>query len=117
MIYRDIKAIIHDATQYCVDNSFKVDIRVCEISVYSFPQTWRSTALGFGGFGGQAITRAQTTVVVLEGSVCKAGVVFFDGDLAYGIEDFNDLFENDLHDFNMVSCDFQYKYKNKKLTK
>lgn len=114
MIYKDIKMIIHDAAQYCVDNNFKVDIRDCEISVYSFPQTWGSTSLGFGGFGGQSVTRAQTTVVVLDGSIYSAGIVFFDGDLAYGIENFNELFEKDLHDLNMVSCDFQSKYIKKK---
>lgn len=117
MIYKDTKAIIHDAAQYCIDHNFKVEIRDCEISVYSFPQTWESTALGFGEFGGQATKRAQTTVVVFNGDVYKAGMVFFDGDLAYGIEDFNDLFENDLHDFNMVGCNHQYKYARNKLTK
>lgn len=31
--------------------------------MYMFPQTWNSTALGFDGCGGQAITEAYTTVV------------------------------------------------------
>lgn len=117
MIYKDIKVMIHDAAQYCADHNFKVDIRCCEVGVYSFPQIWGSTALGFGGFGGQVITRAQTTVVVFNDGVYKVGTVFFNGDLAYSIDDFNDLFENDLHDFNMVSCDYQYKYARNKLTK
>jgi hypothetical protein len=34
-----------------------------EIQWVAFPETWPSTALGFGGVGGQAITTAQTYVV------------------------------------------------------
>lgn len=30
----------------------------------SWGESWGSTALGFGGIGGQAITKAQTTVVL-----------------------------------------------------
>lgn len=53
----------------------------CEI--FHFPQTWGSTALGFGGLGGQAITTAYTTVVYgPQGDAC----VYFDGRLAYHIE-------------------------------
>jgi hypothetical protein len=34
-----------------------------KFKMYVFPQTWSSTALGFDGCGGQAITEAYTTVV------------------------------------------------------
>ncbi len=34
----------------------------CEATAM-FPQTWGSTALGFGGLGGQAMTRAYTIVI------------------------------------------------------
>lgn len=50
--------------------------------VYHFPQTWGSTALGFPGIGGQAITRAYTTVVIgPQGDAC----VYFNGRLAYHV--------------------------------
>ncbi|MBA9846839.1 hypothetical protein DEE89_12070 [Ralstonia pickettii] len=38
------------------------DVRQCEIYAM-FVQTWSSTALGFGGLGGQAMTPAYTVVV------------------------------------------------------
>ena len=33
-------------------------------SFYSFPQSWGDTSLGFGGMAGQAITSAQTVVMM-----------------------------------------------------
>lgn len=47
-----------------------------------FPQTWGSTALGFGGIGGQAITEAYT--VIVEGPLGDH-CVYFGGQLAYHI--------------------------------
>lgn len=52
-------------------------------SVVMFEQTWGSTALGFGGVGGQAITSAYT--VVIEGPRGDA-CVYFGGRLAYHIK-------------------------------
>lgn len=50
---------------------------------YAFPQTWGSTSLGFDGIGGQAITRAQTVVVLSENG---AAVVYFGGRFAYSVD-------------------------------
>lgn len=47
-----------------------------------FPQTWGSTALGFGGIGGQAITNAYTIIVECEHTGYRA-VYFGGGKLAY----------------------------------
>lgn len=52
---------------------------------YSFPQTWGSTALGFGGIGGAAMTTAQTVVVMDHGAPVGSAAVFFGGRLAYKI--------------------------------
>jgi hypothetical protein len=52
-----------------------------EIEVYSFPQQWSSTALGFGGIGGQAFTTASTVVVACLDQAC----VYFGGAFAYRI--------------------------------
>lgn len=52
-----------------------------EIEVYSFPQEWSSTALGFGGIGGQAFTTATTVVVACRDEAC----VYFGGSFAYKI--------------------------------
>ncbi|KZC41086.1 hypothetical protein RHOFW510R12_00475 [Rhodanobacter sp. FW510-R12] len=54
-----------------------------ECLVTAFPQLWGSTALGFGGMGGSAMTTAYT--VVVESSVVGQRAVYFgsSGRLAY----------------------------------
>ncbi|MNR71312.1 hypothetical protein D3C71_19270 [compost metagenome] len=53
-----------------------------EVEVVMFPQTWGSTALGYGGIGGAAITSAYTVVVLSQELAC----VYFGGDhLAYTV--------------------------------
>jgi hypothetical protein len=57
-----------------------------------FPQTWSSTALGFGGIGGQAITSAYT--IILE---CNSEyAVYFAGQHAYTVQQPTDKFFRDL---------------------
>lgn len=54
-----------------------------ELEVIVFPQTWGSTALGYGGMGGSAMTPAYTVIVILGTIHC---VYFGDGGrLAYRI--------------------------------
>lgn len=53
-----------------------------EVEVYLFPQTWGSTALGYGGMGGSAITDAYTVVVCSHNTAC---VYFGEGELAYRV--------------------------------
>jgi len=56
-----------------------------DVGVYAmFPQQWSSTALGFGGIGGQAITDAYT--VVLESHQDCGYCVYFGGRFAYRIK-------------------------------
>lgn len=58
-----------------------------DVQVIMFPQTWGSTALGYGGLGGAAMTSAYT-VVVQEGN---CACVYFGGErLAYRVH-YNDL--------------------------
>ena len=59
-----------------------------------FPQVWSSTAMGFGGIGGQAITTAYTTVV--ESDIDTSCCVYFGGQFAYRIERPNEQFFEDL---------------------
>jgi hypothetical protein len=62
-----------------------------DLTVYSmFPQTWGSTALGFGGAGGQAISSAY--VCVIESNLVGGYAVYFGGRLAYVIDRPNVLF-------------------------
>lgn len=68
-----------------------VDVRVTktrrpseyDIEVVVFPQTWGSTALGYGGIGGAAMTPAYTIIVTSGYTSC----VYFGGSrLAYKID-------------------------------
>ena len=70
-----------------------------EVEVYHFPQLWDSTALGFGGVGGQAFTTAYTTVVISN----PAAAVYFGGRLAYKIAEVNSKFMADVHSGSMAA--------------
>lgn len=86
------------------DEPYKIDRqrpRADEVEIYSFPQTWSSTALGFGGIGGQAFTNALTVAVVHGREAC----VYFGGTFAYKIAKRNHQFYDDLraHEMHPVS--------------
>jgi hypothetical protein len=63
-----------------------------DIDVIQFPQTWGSTALGFGGMGGAAMTKAYTTVIICR----ENAAVFFAGRHCYSVDNINDVFKEDL---------------------
>lgn len=70
-----------------------------EFEFTMFLQTWGSTALGFGGIGGQAITSAYTTVIRdIYSDWCG---VFFGEKLAYKIKGPNQTFNEDICRFQM----------------
>ena len=50
-----------------------------DLEVYVFPEIWGSTALGFNGLGGQAMTMAHTVVIAYQNHVA----VYFGGMFAY----------------------------------
>jgi hypothetical protein len=79
-----------------------------EVEVYSFPQTWSSTALGFGGIGGQAMTVAQTTVCVCG----NEAAVYFGRRLAYKVDKVSIGFMNDVRNHNMADRQSANKYRN-----
>lgn len=81
-----------------------------DFEVYAmFSQTWSSTALGFGGIGGQAITQAYTTVVRSDytGEVC----VYFGSRFAYKIERPNATFYTDAANRNMKPVNQRSSYE------
>lgn len=79
-----------------------------ELEVEVFPQVWGSTALGFGGIGGQAMTSAYTAVVQdLNQGWCS---VFFGERLAYLIYNPNDIFFDDLNKRKMRPVYHSYVY-------
>lgn len=71
-----------------------------EVSVIMFPQTWASTALGYGGVGGAAMTTAYTVVVSDRAYAC----VYFgsSGRLAYRVAARSVAFLEDLHIHKLV---------------
>lgn len=73
---------------------------VDEIDIRMFSQTWGSTALGFGGIGGAAMTDAYTVVV----RYSRPAAVYFAGRFAYLIENPNEKFDEDLRRGVMESC-------------
>jgi hypothetical protein len=74
-----------------------------DLTLYSmFPQTWGSTALGFGGIGGQAITSAYVSII--ESNLLGQFAVYFGGQLAYVIERPNEKFMEDIARQQMVDA-------------
>jgi hypothetical protein len=74
-----------------------------DLTVYNmFPQTWSSTALGFGGIGGQAITSAY--VCIIESNLVGGYAVYFGGRLAYVINRPNEKFIEDIQRHRMVDA-------------
>lgn len=65
--------------------------------VITFVQEWGSTSLGFDGVGGDAMTEAVTTIIMLQDRIAhnRFVVVFFADRLAYMCE-MNDVIWNDI---------------------
>jgi len=76
--------------------------------VYTFPQTWGSTAMGFGGIGGASVTTATTTVIISRTRHYAA--VFFGQKLAYEIIKPNAAFFVDLSNFRMADVRLHKNY-------
>lgn len=62
--------------------------------VNMFPQTWGSTALGFGGIGGAAMTTAYT--IILSSNLNGEYLVYFGPQFAYKIIQPSDAFFEDI---------------------
>lgn len=95
----DLKLIHERFWNAIKDNEEKYKNYFPEFLMYVFPQTWGSTALGFEGIGGQAITSAYTTVVIDE--LFGWSGVFFGERLAYVIYNPNQHFFEDLKNGTM----------------
>lgn len=79
-----------------------------ECNITMFTQVWGSTALGFGGVGGQAITSAYTVVI---GGPCGDFCVYFAGRFAYRIERPNARFLNDISICSLQSVGRHHLYE------
>ena len=95
--------IINDDIQYRFN--FNKDSRrvfVDEFELHIFEQTWGSTALGFGGCGGQAMT-TEYTYVFVPVSCNQNAFVYFGSQFAYEAE-VNSVFKEDLLHKRMRPC-------------
>lgn len=93
------EGIMYHHTDYSIINKllekFYTDVPHDDFEVYVFPQMWGSTALGYSGFGGQAMTTASTIVLyAFHENIVR--VYFGCEKLAYQIKNPNNLFWEDL---------------------
>lgn len=105
---REILAIEADLP-YRFDYSDKSNPTLDDFELHTFEQTWASTALGFGGIGGQAMTSARTYVFIPIGINQKC-FVYFAGRFAYAV-DYSDKFMKDVLGCNVASVYESGKYK------
>ncbi len=105
---REILAIEADLP-YRFDYSDNSNPTLDDFELYTFEQTWGSTALGFGGVGGQAITSA-ITYVFIPISINQKCFVYFAGRFAYAV-DYSEKFMKDVLDCDMASVAESGKYK------
>lgn len=75
-----------------------------------FVQTWSSTALGFGGWGGSSMTSAITTIVYRDDKEhIPIYYVFFGGSFAYAIKCPNQKFFEDMEREDMAEVSEAYE--------
>ena len=80
-----------------------------DFELHTFEQMWGSTALGFGGVGGQAMITAITYIFIPIGINQKC-FVYFAGRFAYAV-DYSDKFMKDVLGCNVAAVYKSGKYK------
>lgn len=83
--------------------------RIDDFELFDFEQTWGSTALGFGGIGGQAMTSARTYVFIPM-SCEEDCFVYFAGRFAYSVP-YSQKFMDDVRGGNVAAKYECGKYK------
>ena len=104
---REILAIEADLP-FRLDYKYQPLPTIDDFELYTFVQTWGSTALGFGGIGGQAMTDARTYVFIPVSCQQKC-FVYFGGRFAYAV-DFSQDFMEDVQRGNMMPVSGADKY-------
>ena len=81
---------------------------VDDFEMFTFVQTWGSTACGFGGIGGQAMTDCRTYVFIpqVDGEDC---FVYFGGRFAYKVP-YSRVFMDDVSNGRMAAVSGKGKY-------
>jgi hypothetical protein len=106
---RELLAIEEDLP-FRLDYNKERNVTTDDFEIHIFEQVWGSTALGFGGMGGQAITSATTYVLVPIHANARC-FVYFAGRFAYPA-DYCEEFKKDLIAQRMVSVRDSGKYRN-----
>ena len=115
----DFKQLIENACDIEMRLSDAVSKGAVIDSIEMFQQTWATTTLGFPGCGGDAMTRAFTTVVRIyhknsfefkkddgkDINIKDCYFVFFGGRFAYSVYEPTDCFFNDLKMRHMADCE------------
>lgn len=91
-----------------LNDEFHLGYNYDEGKLYDFDQRWGSTALGFDGYGGSAITTERTYVFIPDSR--NVAYVFFGSEFAY-TANLNDAFRKDLAQHNMAAVRESEKYK------
>lgn len=104
---REILAIEADLP-YRFNYKAKTRPTINDFDIFTFEQIWGSTALGFGGCGGSAMTTARTYVFVPKIDEQKC-FVYFAGKFAYAV-DYSEKFMKDVYNENMESVARAGKY-------
>jgi len=104
---RDILSIESDLP-YRFDYSKGYRPSLDDFELHTFEQIWGSTALGFEGIGGQALTSARTYVFVPQ-SCDEKCFVYFGGRFAYAVP-YSHQFMEDVAAGNMASVAKSGKY-------
>ena len=105
--------LAREVLNIAVDFPFRVKNRGAttdeDFELVTFNQTWGSTALGFGGIGGQALTQARTYVFIplVDGEEC---IVYFAGRYAYSCP-YSKEFSDDVHNGIMEPVYRAEKYR------
>jgi hypothetical protein len=80
---------------------------VSEVTVYAmFPQMWGSTALGFGGIGGAAMTTEYTIVL----NCYSTFAVYYGGQFAYIVKNPTQTFFDDINRQSISDVKHKEKY-------
>ena len=94
-----------EIAEFCRD---RFGVYYADGQLYDFDQTWASTALGFGGVGGAALT-TERTYVFIPNSLEDEAFVFFGGTYAY-TANLTDAFWEDIEKKDMAKVKESGKY-------
>lgn len=100
--------IISEDLPFRFDYSTGEKVSLNDFEIHTFEQNWGSTALGFDGIGGQAITSARTYVFE---PICvnQKFFVYFGCKFAYAVP-YSSILMKDIAKQNMVSVNKRGKY-------